>query len=769
MSTANRTLKLDSQPHSTMSGMEDLDPSEEITQEWLDKQLKTSKEQLQQRVKKLEAVHVPGRDDGEEEKSDNPLGRLAEMKDQLEALELTKEVTEWSDSCDYHGANVFQEAQECVQLAEILLKHESQTSLHKGLFEREYQPLHTYVRSNLILELRRTLLQAGYPSAEGCGKLMDQAHNSSSPLAKACDWLTRLQATHHQLVNHTQSRRFSSPWSAGETCDVLVEFFRPLVERVRFHFVERSEDRVTSTKIDRLPEWLLRYLQEHVLEGKPSNPKNTASCSSPWELVTLGLGSYCTEEMPILFLNELVGLVRFVLGSERNFFRHPNISGPESNPMLLCNAIEQLLEFDGAMRNLLPQGQGERLVRLMDVFVSGDEELLSWWLAREKEMIFATLFDNHASSEEPPSALVKTRISPRAELFCALMRSVQIKASVFSFSGPYLNAVAVPLCMQFLDAVHESATDLRQALAGPVSSHKANFLTHNLEDWMAVINGCRLAAAILTRENPWAHKAGMSSANNSSVNDLARFGRSLEQLQNVFIEEFATTFVETYLMERMRLARYLMRCSHFLSHKSEEGEDEDEDYDPDLSFDLKESLNSFRKFLELCGDGDQDDIDENDAEHFATAFAPRVMKAKVMPLFLDKFLEVALDLHGLVPTILPEGAAVFGRDMDALFGGLELAEGEPACAKLSRLRDITKLMTMEAMPLQALQSALLCLVGGPEDPERPRWIQVHQFTADATLFEQAECMLKAKGFSLSLEDALSILNRRQDLARGAQF
>ena len=136
-----------------------------------------------------------------------------------------------------------------------------------------------------------------------------------------------------------------------------------------------------------------------------------------------------------------------------------------------------------------------------------------------------------------------------------------------------------------------------------------------------------------------------------------------------------------------------------------------------------------------------------------------------MPLLVEKFLEVALDLHGLTPEILPEGAAVFDRDMNALFGGLKPMEGDAFASKLQRLMDITKLMNMPTKTLVQLQSALLGLVGGPEDPGRPWCIQSHQFRADATLFEQAECMLRAKGLSVELDDALSILNRRRDLMR----
>jgi hypothetical protein len=276
---------------------------------------------------------------------------------------------------------------------------------------------------------------------------------------------------------------------------------------------------------------------------------------------------------------------------------------------------------------------------------------------------------------------------------------------------------------------------------------------------MAVINGTRLAAAILTRENPWAQQSMAPSAN-SSVNDLARFGRSMEQLQNVLVEEFATTFVETFLMERMKLAAYLMRCTHFLSYPMSYEEDDD---DGDVSFDLRPSWDALSKFLRLCSDSNEENSDDDSGLNFATCFAPRVMRAKVIPMVVNKFLELALDWHGLDAEIIPEGAGTFDRDVKALFGSLS------HWRDAERLLDVSKLMNTPLKPLLALHAALMGLVGGPEDPTRVWFLYSHQFTGDANLYEQAVSMLRAKGFSLDLEDALSVLNRRQDLVRQPQW
>lgn len=764
----------------------------DVSKDWLEVELRQAQESLDKRVAKIEESDNDGAGDDDDYDDDDyeghkgtPLDQLHELHGTVEALALSQDVTKWSSQCQHqhnNNSDLFGEAQDCVELANILCRHDH-SSLHQNIFDREYQPLHTYVRHNLILQLRNMLLKAGYPSVEACGRLLDRVSDATAMchLTQCCEWLTKLQAMHHRVTQYTHhpqsaSATTTTPWAAGETCDCLCEFMRPLVERVRFHFVDYHQDRVTTTKIDRLPEWLLHYLQEHVLEGSPAPNVTSESISSPWELITTGLAPFLTEEMPTLFANELVGLIKHVL-QERNFFRHAKIAGPESDPMVLCQAIEQLLNFDDALRSLMPMGQADRLLRLMDIFVAGDEELLAWWLAREKEMVFHTLFHDdtavdggigtnknngkQAKEQVQLDQMIKTRISPRAELFCALIRSVQIKASVFSFSGPYLNAVAVPMCMQFLDAVHESATELRNVLAGPRLASYPDLLGRHLKDWMAVFNGTRLAAAILTRENPWAQQS-MAPSINSSVNDLARFGRSLEQLQNVLVDEFATTFVEVFLMERTRLASYLMRCSHFLAYPMEE-EDEEDDFG-DVSTDLKPSCAAFLEFLKLCEECD-DESTANNEQSFATEFAPRVMQEKVVPAFADKFLEVAIDLHGLTPEVIPEGAAIFASDVQALFQSLStVAETKTRFPVVERLLDVVRLMSLPASSLVTLQSALSGLVGGPEDPSRPWQLHVHQFTADATLFDEAVSMLRAKGFSCELEDAISVFNRRRDLA-----
>jgi hypothetical protein len=515
---------------------------------------------------------------------------------------------------------------------------------------------------------------------------------------------------------------------------VLLELFGPIVDRVRFHFVERSEERITSSRIDRLPEWLLTYLREHVLEE-----------GGPYELVQ----SLEDASLSMAFLNELVRLIQWVL-TERNFFRDLKIGGPRSNPLLLYNAMEQLLLFDRTLQESAPSGaisEQQQLIGLMDLLVAPDEELMKWWMERERESVFSTLFEDDSSVNVPKP--LANHVSPRAEIFCALIRSVQYKASVLTAPGPYLRHVAVPLCSQFVDALHETSTDLRnllcqRRLVGGLPSEQQ--MLANLNEWIEIINGTHLAASVLLREGSW--RDGMPSTSQSD-HDLARFGRSLERLQDVMVEEFAASYVETILMERAKLASYLMMASHLLASEQWDG-----DYETDLSAELRETKVVLHQFHQVCNsilaiqeEGDN----EPSPDQEIAQFAPRAMRTHVMNRVADKFIEVALDVHDMTPDIWLEGAKVFARDVAVMMGS------STDMPLVLRLLDVTKLLSLDTKSIQALMAALGGLVGASTI------LDVYDFSSDGTLYEEATSMIKAKGFiSIELEDVVSILNRRRD-------
>ncbi|KAL3908203.1 MAG: hypothetical protein SGARI_003169, partial [Bacillariaceae sp.] len=226
------------------------------------------------------------------------------------------------------------------------------------------------------------------------------------------------------------------------------------------------------------------------------------------------------------------------------------------------------------------------------------------------------------------------------------------------------------------------------------------------------------------------------------------------RLVDVMVEEFASIFVETILMERAKFASYLMMASHLIS--SEEWEAEE--VESELSVELKDTKVVLMYFHQVCNSilrGHDDDLDNQStaSEDYAgdniAFFAPLKMRTHVMNQVADKFLEVALDINQVTPDIWSKGAAIFARDVYGLVG---TCQDLPA---VSRLLEVTKLMTMNIHAAQGLFAALGGLVGSTA------FLDLDDFTADELVNEQAISMLKAKNIHCPLADAVSILNRRR--------
>jgi hypothetical protein len=760
----------------------------EPTSEWLQKEIRAAEEALDEKERKLLTLDDDYDDDNNRDDNDPKTRKTAKatrnmsVTDRLGSIDratddllLAQDVAAWIKSIqlstedeEKDESDIIQDAQDCVALGEILCRHaprgsiatttSTRTTLYTNLFQQEYLPLYDYLSKQLLASLRRDLQRSNYPSFEACRKLIQQSRQQQqsantkavdtawSRIVQYCIWIRNLQSMHRRVVKHAQGTTLPDSMDP-----VLLELCQPLVEKVRFHFVTKSDDRPTSSRIDRLPEWLLSYIRDNFLEG------------GPWELIVSALApalagstnGNATFHLPLDFLNELIRLVQWVLG-ERNYFREKKIAGHASQAALLCNAVEHLIQFDDSLQNLLENDssindddqemkkQKRRLLSLMDIFVAGDDELLQWWLERERETVFFRLF------QEPETDTVEPllhRVSPRAELFCALIRSIQAKAAVFSFSGPYLHYVASPVCLQFLDALQETAGDLRQRW----TKRRSSMLTDadvrtNVTQWIELINGTHMAAEVVACTE-WTED---DEPDLSGREDLARFGRSLIKLEDVLLDEFAAAFVDTFLLERAGFAGYLMRCSHLLASN-----DLDEAVSTDVSPDLQETQRLLNTFLNVCDES----LVETDADQAAAAavieiagFAPRGMRERALDRVASHVMEVALDVQGMTPDIYRPGSMAFARDVNSLF-----AESLVPPSAL-RLLDILELMTLESRQLAQLGNTLCGLSGQPPP------LSDEYFTDDSRLFEEAMSMIRAKGLVwIELGDVFAILNRRRDL------
>jgi hypothetical protein len=700
----------------------------------------------------------------------SPSSRLRQLERNANELLLAREVSIWMEDIirddERSGEDLFSDCKRCESLSSLLCRNTRQLSpLFQHLFEDEYVPLFHYVCDELIFFLRESLEHARYP--ERTADLL-QGLGSASDISRACASRVQVESSHVELLLSLQ-KPFDGAGQASLDA-VVLELCRPFVERVRYHFLDNA--RLASGRIDRLPDLLLGYLREHifapdgvwdfVVDGiSRIREKNDQLVAASDGIIDekleggssrrFGSPSVDLTGLPVCFLNELIRIIQWVLG-ERNFFRHQHVAGPESNPLVICNAVQHLFQFDdfllGLVRVIDPSStHRRRLLRLTDIFLAGDDDLMQWWLNQERELAYNRLFEN-MPDDEPVN-----NVAPRAELFCALMVSIQAKASVFSFSGPYLSHVAAPLCVQFLDAVHESATELKEAIQRRRMLSDSE-LSLACEKWIELINGTDMAAGLLCTQD--AEQSDEWQAQIAS-NDLDRFGRSLHNLRQVMIDDFCVAFVEVLLMERAKFASYLMRCPHLLGHDrvtstsdSPEGSQE-----ASLSPDLRESARVLALFLLVCEGSSSTTAlkaDHSREVQGNASIAAARMREGVLTLVAEKLLEVAMNFQGSTPDLLTGGCVMFARDVHSLFDSALLP------LEALRLLDISRVMAMESAALVHIGGVLCGLAGLPAPlPE-------DAFMGDERLHEEATSMVRAKGLAfVEVEDVISVLNRRRDL------
>jgi hypothetical protein len=774
---------------------------------FLDRELKSAEKSLAKLEEKqqLEQQRINNSSDvidGSEE-DDNPhdnsvYARLIQLQNKTDSLALAQDYLLFLESAsvtlDNNNNNnnnnnnsddnvlISAQAKLCDDLAKIVILKHADTMLDTCpyMYEDAYLPLFQYVHEYLVGMLRQELQSSRYPTAKGCRELLDTS--SGARLTNICELLTRLEVTHEKILQAVVGIDDAETSSSGintSNSTVLLEVFHPILDRIYFHFVNTGVDndddgdinngKITATRIDRLPEWLFNYINKNILQD-----------GGPYEVISKMIGPHLA--MP--FCQELIRLIQWVIVEQRNFFEDPAIAGFQSNPQVLYQAVEQFLIFDTTLIELLADTNTNAAIvvdvdsgvqsetdtssfrGLMDVLIVPNDCLFDWWLQRERESVFSTLFpdddgddddDDGGDHENILKAPLARNISPRAELFCALIRSVQLKASTLTSPSKYLREVAVPLCSQFVDSLHHTSVDLRNRLIQKCNSE--HDIVTNINKWIDIINGTKLAAEVLlTKERTWHHeKETASSVSSQSDHDLARFGRSLERLVEVMMEEFATTFVETTLMEHAKFANYLMLSSHLLADPEWDvecvmGEGdlmgvtvELRDTNINLQY-FQQTCDSIIRRRKLTNDVPDRLILEADEQENLASFAPLGMRSRVVNQIVDKLLEVAL--NGVTPDIWLKGATVFARDVYGLIGS------DCDIPAVNRLLEVTRVMTMDYEKFSHLSNALCNLMGSDG------FIDIEVLTTDTTLREEATSMLKAKNINYPL-DAISILNRRR--------
>jgi len=580
----------------------------------------------------------------------------------------------------------------------------------------------------------------------------------------------------------------------------------------------------------------------------------TSPIPNAHEMIQQLKGQYYSHST-IYFLREISRMTRHVLRS-KSFFQHPDVVGSEcQDRTIVLRGIEQLFLFDtfiedkmkdigvgysGVNVSLLP-------IRMLDTFLSSNESLFRWWLEDERDGIIAALhecgssslssyqndedilftssMDNIVDKEEEGenTSSVDRLYPPISELFIALLHSARSKSNMFMSHQSrqmYIAVIIAPACSVYLDLVHAEATHLRkQLLARPPSTSSSTstgvpsvnvlrsttnlpsekLLTCNTMEWSALITGTHLASQLLLQPSP-------SSTDTSDDNNiLEKVGVSMQHLCSAMVDDYTSALVETIIMERAKLATYMMRAPFLLSDPlpdlpelplsgSERRGQRDRDTSNDskilaLSPDLNDSMHVVSVSIKACnevkakvGSMFQLDVSSSNSGEVEPSmmlyYGCQSIHDAIKCAIGQKLLDIALDPQGMTPEIYQSGGMQFECDVKAFNRLFSARQANQQPGPMERVVTSARLMSLESSQIHTLRETFRSLVvdtdttirnlfgrtvdesGEMNEPSNSR-LDVDDFYKDQRLVDEASNMLEAKGFNeLALEEALSILNRR---------
>jgi hypothetical protein len=312
-------------------------------------------------------------------------------------------------------------------------------------------------------------------------------------------------------------------------------------------------------------------------------------------------------------------------------------------------------------------------------------------------------------------------------------------------------------------------------------------------EWASLIAGTNLAAqALLLHQS-------ISKRDHHHNDLLDRVGESMKHLCTAMVEEFTSAFVETILMERAKLASYVMRSPFLLSHHPPDldspGRRLKRDKDTSirnvnfaLSPDLNDSIHAMSVVVQACNQlmlklktmlpSCEPCLNQpSNALYRGCSSIHEALKAAIG----QKFLDIAIDPQGMTPEVRIGGAMQFQHDVMAfnrLFrvgsDGCEVGNIVPAIAiaepgPMERAESASRLMSLDSSHIRAIREALRALAVPSSTTESlvgrvavsNERLDIDDFYSDERLMDEAVSMLEAKKFgALSLDEALSILNRR---------
>jgi hypothetical protein len=632
----------------------------------------------------------------------------------------------------------------------------------------------------------------------------------------------------HDAVQMVQSqpmndnKRLSPQWRF----DIVDELCRPIAERLRYHFLGEQSGLFTASSssvsgavetdkvstMDRLPEWLFRYLREIMenhgaysvvmIEGVQPlidtvidsllvrtqiltadvDDSNSSDAGVSARDVIIQLKTMYYGHSSLYFLREISRMARHALRAN-SFLNHPDMVGSECRDRnIALRGIEQLFLFDDLLKKKIESDQeGDYLgidpilypVRMTDTFLTPREDLLLWWMGDELAMAVVRLqkcagsTSSQTEDDSSPTNIANKQLCPPiTDLFAALLYSSRSKANSFSdlrSQQMYVANVVAPLCSEYLELMHGEATFLRKRLLARDTtksySGSDEMLTSNVLEWISMITGVHVAGHAVLRSQI-THNA--ESVQIHSDNPMDGVIKSIFAFGDAMVDEFVTIFVEQIMMERAKMASYTMRAPFLISEHPHEQHERRGQREKDiknalsLSPDLNDSFHVLSVTLKACqtAAAKVDSMDSKAAEMMY--FGSQAIENSLSHAVGCKFLDIGLDPMGMCPEIYLEGAKQFCHDVcsfNHLFQPTTSSEGP-----MERAVAASRLMSLDEPPLTALRDALCALISSDTGSEA---LFISDFAADSRLLQEAESMLNAKGFgSLALEEAVSIINRR---------
>ncbi|EJK71177.1 hypothetical protein THAOC_07410 [Thalassiosira oceanica] len=740
---------------------------------------------LERRGSATDRSRAEAEDERDREDADGPHQRAANAHASLDFLVLNRDLINLlvpSGIRSGHNDQLSLVTERCTSLGLILLTHadvhgaeakQMQASLYQW-----YSALHKQAQDLATSRFQIQLSQVSPElSEQSNANIITDLLDRHSDLHRIARCLVELQIIFDALHlpsasgGHSSGSHFQQ-LPPGWRLSIVDELCKPLVERLRFHFLEEQtsitssggdgkrgdpQSPQSSSNLERLPEWVFRYLREAldkhgmfdvIRDGLipliDTTVQSLAVTASMNEQTALDGGrieqlQHLFHLAPTYFLREVGRMARHILRA-KSFFAHPDVVGSECKDggTVALRAIEQLFIFDLFLGDKV---DGEVPVSILppsmvNVFLTSNEEMFDWWMETERLGICSALhgcasstqLQNDGADEEEPNQRPEQKdiaLYPAvSELFVCLLHSAKSKYTVITDERGkqlFIGCVVAPLCSAFLDVVGSEAAILKQNLVARPSSvglRSTNLpadevVSTNVAKWSGLITGTHVAALAVSRFRSSSDQDGK----------LTKIVSAVEKLCEAMVEDFVTAFVETIIGERAKMASYLMRAPFLLSepppNRRGQRERDQSSNITAISPDLNDTVHVVSVAIKSCREvsckvGDlikaQGRHSSNEILFYGTDAIHEAIKCAVGQRLLD----IALDPQGLTPDIFLSGATQFSHDcctFSALFENRRV--GTQAEGVMERAVAAAQLSSVGPEQLRTLRETLHALAGTP--------------------------------------------------------